>query len=229
MVHASMRSVGCDANDVVRALLAAAGTIVAYVDWEPERGENEPFDPATARARLDHGVLAETIRTWPGALRSAHPDAGVAAVDGAAPGGTSRIEARERAAWIVADHPLQYGYGEGSPLHKLVQADGKVLLLGAPLDTITLLHFSEHAARIPDKRKRHYKRLMNGVFVDFEELDTCDPVHASLPDDYFGTIAREYLGSGRGRTGKVGGATSYLFDAPGLWRFGVEWLERRLA
>ena len=38
---------------------------------------------------------------------------------------------------------------------------------------------------------------------DFEELGTCDPVHAT--------------------------ATSYLFDARGIWRFGVEWLERRLA
>jgi len=67
------------------------------------------------------------------------------------------------AEWITADHPYQFGYGEGSPFDKIVQANGQVLMLGAPLDTITLLHYAEHMARIPGKRLRSYRRLMPGA------------------------------------------------------------------
>ena len=214
MAHASMRAVGADVNELVRALLDVSGTLMAYVDWEMET-DDAPFDPAAARATRDHGILAETIRAWPGAVRSAHPDAGMSAIG-------------ERAAWLVADHPFQYGYGEGSPLAKLVEVHGKVLMLGAPLDTITLLHFSEHAARLPDKRITHYRRLMPSGWVDFEEFDTCDPVHASFDEDYFGTIARDYLATGRGARGLVGRAESYAFDAADLHRFGVAWMERHV-
>ena len=224
MVHASMRAVGCNSNDFVRALLDVADTVLAYVDWEMP-SEDAPFDPHTAPAAKSHGVLAETIRAWPGAVRSAHPDAGFSAVDGTAEGGTSRA----RAAWLVADQPFDYGYGERSPLGKLVEAGGKVLVLGAPLDTITLLHFSEHAAAISGKRIVHYKRLMLGGWTSFEEFDTCDPPHPSLPDDYFARVAEGFLATGAGAKGTVGGATSYLFDARALHAFGVAWLERTLA
>ena len=47
-----------------------------------------------------------------------------------------------QAEWLTRDHPSDYGYGPGSPLAKLVESGGKVLMLGAPLDTITLLHYA---------------------------------------------------------------------------------------
>jgi len=217
MAHASMHAVGCDARDLVAALLdvlGPEGTLAAYVDWEME-SDDAPFDAATARAARSNGVLAETIRAWPGALRSAHPDAGVAAIGA-------------KAAWLVADHPLHYGYGPGSPFDKLVRGGGKVLLLGAPLDTITLLHHSEHVAAIPDKRIAHYERNMPSGRVSFEEFDTADPVHASFADDYFAAIARDHLAAGGGATATVGGATAYLFDAAPLHAFAVAWIERRV-
>jgi aminoglycoside 3-N-acetyltransferase len=91
MVHASLRSIGTvtgGANIIVQALLDAVGptgTIVAYVDFEPfyiDTGDTEVpvFDKRIARAARDHGVLHEVLRTWPGALRSDHPDAGVVAL-----------------------------------------------------------------------------------------------------------------------------------------------------
>lgn len=81
MVHAGLRSLGPvigGAASVVRALLTAVGptgTLAAYVDYEPFHAPDEPnppvFDKFTARAALDHGVLAETIRPWPGWYRRA--------------------------------------------------------------------------------------------------------------------------------------------------------------
>lgn len=224
MVHASLRKVGPvtgGALVVVQALLDALGpegTLAAYLDietfYEDDETEIPVFDKRIAPAARDHGILHETIRTWPGAIRSDHPDAGVAAIG-------------KQAAWITANHPFQYGYGEGSPLEKIVQANGKVLMLGAPLDTITLLHYAEHKADIPNKRIRRYRRLMPGPeWIAFEEFDTADPVHDALPSNCFEQIAEDYLRSGQGSTGQVGAATSYLLDGPSLVNFGIKWIER---
>lgn len=228
MVHASVRAVGPvtgGVNVIAQALFDAigpAGTLVAYVDFEPFFDDDDEievpvFDKRTAHAARDHGVLHETLRTWPGAYRSDHPDAGVVAIGALAE-------------WITADHPFPYGYGEGSPFDKAVQSNVQVLMLGAPLDTISMLHYAEHQARIPDKRIRRYRRLMPGAsgpeWVNFEEFDTSDPVNDRLPSNCFELIARDYLETGRGRVGLVGTARSSLFDGADLVKFGVAWLER---
>lgn len=230
MVHASVRAIGGvkgGASVIVQALLDAigpAGTLSAYVDFEPFYDEGDEtdvpvFDKRIARAARDHGILHEIIRTWPGAERSDHPDAGVAAIGA-------------RAAWITANHPFQYGYGDGSPFDKIVDAGGRVLMLGAPLDTITLLHHAEHKARIPDKRIVRYRRLVPGEhgprWMQFEEFDTGDPVNDKLPANCFETIAMDYLAAGRGSQGLFGAAPSFLFDGRELVEFGVAWLERFL-
>ena len=67
--------------------------------------------------------MAEALRTWPGAVHSGHPEAGVAAVG------------REAEA-VALPHPLDDGYGTGTPYARVVERDGQVVLLGAPLDTI---------------------------------------------------------------------------------------------
>ncbi len=59
---------------------------------------------------------------------------------------------RHHASTLTARHPLQFGYGPGSPVATLCSLGGKVLMLGAPLDTMTLLHHAEHLATLPAKR-----------------------------------------------------------------------------
>ena len=145
MVHASVRAVGPvvgGVNTIVQALLETigpTGTLVAYVDFEPFYEDGDigipVFDKRIAQAARDHGILHETLRNWPGAIRSDHPDAGVVAIGALAE-------------WITRDHPFQYGYGKGSPFEKALQAGVRVLMLGAPLDTVTLLHYAENEARI---------------------------------------------------------------------------------
>ncbi|MBN8226537.1 aminoglycoside 3-N-acetyltransferase [Corallococcus macrosporus] len=236
MVHAGLRSVGPvlgGVNTVVQALLDAVGsrgTLMAYLDWEmgvePEdfedarlREEIPTFDKRIARATRDHGILAETLRTWPGAVRSDHPDAGMVAIGA-------------RAEWLCSEHPFRYGYGPGSPLARLVEAGGKVLMLGAPLEKLTLLHHAEHLADLPGKRVVRYQRplLVNGErrWVDFEEFDTSEPVTDALRAssvDPFTLIGEQCLTEGIGRAGAVGQAPSHLFDARRLLLRGVAWLE----
>ncbi len=238
MVHAAVSRVGRLMHGpdaligALRETVGPRGTVLAYADWDgayddlldaegrvpPEwRPHIPPFDPATSRAIRDNGIFPEFLRTTPGALRSANPGASVVALGA-------------RAAWFTADHPLDYGYGEGSPLAKLVAAKGKVLMLGAPWDTMTLLHHAEHLARIPGKRLRRYEvPLKTPAGVEWrmiEEFDTSDPVVPGLADDYFAEIVRAFVATGRGTQGPVGKAPSLLVDAAEICAFAVDWLER---
>ena len=85
---------------------------------------------------------------------------------------------------------------------------GKVLLLGAPVDTITLLHYAEHMARLPKKRVIRYREplLVNGerVWVEIEEFDTSQPVVPGAWESYFADIVQEYFASGRAGQGRSG-------------------------
>lgn len=239
MVHAALRSVGRilgGPDALIEALhdaIGPSGTILVYTDWSDDyhdlldddgtvpaelRDDIPPFCPASSRARRANGAIAELVRTRPGARRSANPGAAFAAIGG-------------RAGWFTADHALDYGYGERSPFAKLVQARGRVLMLGAPLDTMSLLHHAEHLARIPGKRivRTEAPILVEGrtVWRRFEEFDTSDPVVDGLPEGYFATVVEEFLVDGRGTRGIVGDAVSALVPAAEMTDFAVRWLEDR--
>lgn len=184
MIHAGLRAVGptLGGPDVlVRAVLDVLGdegTLLVYTDWDDGadgfRGELghvpakwredvPPFDPASSRAIRSTGAIAELVRTFPGARRSGNPGASVAAVGG-------------RSEWFVENHALDYGYGEQSPFGRLVEARGKVLRVGAPLDTMTVLHHAEHKANIRGKHVLRYEVLLlvesRTVWRTLEEFDT---------------------------------------------------------
>jgi aminoglycoside 3-N-acetyltransferase len=239
MAHGALSKVGRLLNGpdaVIGALLDAVspgGTVLAYTDWDarydelldahgrvPDRWRPHipPFDARASRAIRDNGALPEFLRTTPGALRSGNPGASVAALGA-------------RAGWFTADHPLDYGYGAGSPLAKLVEAGGKVVLIGAPLDTITLLHHAEHLADLRGKRVIRYEvpfATDHGVeWRSLEEFDTGDPVVDGFADDYFAEIVTDFLATGEGARGHVGKADSVLVDARAVCAFAVAWMERR--
>lgn len=240
MLHASVRNIGWVVGgpdvvlDAILEVLTLEGTLMMLVgcedgtyemsEWPEEKQqayleECPAFDPARTRAYRKWSILTEYLRTRPGAFRSNHPDGSFAAV--------GRL-----AEFLTADHPLQYGYGPGSPLAKLCEVGGHVLILGSPLECVTLLHHSEHMAQVPNKRIVHYRApmLVNGrrEWVDVEEFDTNEGIVA-WPDDYFGTIVSTYLATGNGQAGKVGSADSHLLDAASLNSFAIDWMERNFA
>jgi aminoglycoside 3-N-acetyltransferase len=222
MVHASLRAVGPiegRAEGLVRALLSVLsdqGTLLAYVDFAPTT-DTPYFDPQKSPAHPDYGVLAEVIRTWPGAVRSLNP-------------GASMVAIGARAEWICSDHPLNYGYGSGSPLSKLVETGGKVLLLGSDFDKVTILHYAENCARLPDKRviRRTDKVLSGTTVIDvvIEEFDTSESVVSSMPANYFAQITQEFVNAGYPQTGIVGHARAVLFRARELVQFAIDKMER---
>lgn len=232
LVHAGLRSVGpiVGGPDALIGALGDAvgsdGTILAYCDWQMDdvdeslREAVPAFDPLRSRAIRDNGAFPELLRTTPGARRSGSPGASCAALGA-------------RADWFVVDHALDYGYGPQSPFGKLVEAKGKTLLLGAPLETITLLHHAEHLADIADKRVLRYAApiLVDGrkVWRDFEEFNTGEPIVGGLDDGYFEDVVEDFLATGQGRRGLIGHAPSVLVDAPAIVAFAVQWLEQRFS
>lgn len=237
MLHASVKAVGKvmgGPNVILQALLdvlGREGTLMMYAGWEdipdfvlelPAQvrqryyEEHPPFDPVIARAFRENSVLAEFLRTWPGSERSLNPEASMVALG-------------KQARFLTENHSINYGYGINSPLARLVALRGHVLMLGAPLDTITLLHHAENLAHLRRKRVIHYQcpilRAGKKIWVDVEDYDTGNP-----HDDYtFDEIAHAYLDAEPSLQGNVGSANCHLFNAADLTTFAVHWLEERFS
>ena len=139
-----------------------------------------------------------------------------------------------RAQWLTSEHPLSYPFGPGTPFEKLVQARGKVLLLGSDHDEVTLLHYPEHVADFPDKIVVRYRMplLRDGKreWVAVEEFDSSNGAHASWPERFFALIIDDFIAKNRGTglctAGKVGDADSVLLDAAALVAFAIPIMER---
>ncbi|WKX73956.1 aminoglycoside 3-N-acetyltransferase [Streptomyces sp. XD-27] len=200
-----------------------------FTDWpaawqEALRAEHPAYDPETSEADHNNGRLPEALRRWPGAVRSRHPDASFAALGAAAVS-------------LMADHPWDDPHGPDSPLARLVAMGGRVLLLGAPLDSLTLLHHAEALAEAPGKRFVDYEQpiTVDGerVWRRFHDIDSSDGAFdysSVVPEGQwpFEAIAQDMLAAGIGVRGMVGAAESHLFDAGDVVDFGVAWIEEKL-
>ena len=125
---------------------------------------------------------------------------------------------------------FQYGCGQGSPLAKLCNFGGKVLLVGAPFYNIALLHYAECITKVPDKTLVHYKMPIQKQgkreWTDIEEYDTQSVIVNWAGDDYHELIMQEYVMERKINPSFVGSARSFLFDANDLANFASQWMER---
>lgn len=246
MFHTRMSAIGYVAGGpqtiigALREVVGTQGTLMVTCGWNdappydfvtwPQgwqstlRAEHPAYDPDLSEADHNNGRLPEALRRWPGAVRSRHPDVSFAALGAAA-------------AELMADHPWDDPHGPDSPLARLVARSGRVLLIGAPLDTMTLLHHAEALAKAPGKRFVDYEQpiLVQGqrVWRRFHDIDSEDGAFdysAVVPEgqEPFEAIARDMLAAGIGRQGRVGAAESYLFEAAEVIDFATSWLEHKL-
>ena len=176
--------------------------------WPVIRDHMPPFDPTRTRTRM-MGQIAETVRMWPGAHRSDHPQMSFTALG-------SNAEA------LTSTHtPLEEGFKEISPLGKLNELDGWVMLLGVGHGNNTSLHLAEERAEFPKKTEQQGAAVMvDGVRQwaaweqlayddeDFEQLGAA--FEAAHPDSV--------------SIGAVGIGTARLMRQRAVVDFGVEWL-----
>jgi aminoglycoside N3'-acetyltransferase len=167
MVHASMRRVGAVERgavgmvDALREAVGVRGTLLMVLSAD----ESEPFDALRSPVDIeDMGVLAELFRTYPGAAVNDHSADRFAAIGPAA-------------ARLLEPTPLHDYHGPGSVLERLTELGGRVLRLGANPDTVTLTHYAEYLADVPDKvrvRRRYIRADIGEVWI--ESLDDTDGI-----------------------------------------------------
>ncbi len=232
IVHSSMSALGWVNGgsqavvDALREAVAPSGTVVVPTftgqysnpdDWEnppvPDswvekiRETIPPFRPAVTPTR-GMGAVPECFRTYPDSVRGGHPEYSFAAWG---------ADARS----IVMDHRFDYPLGEGSPLSRLYDTDGSVLLLGVGHGNNTSLHLAEHRADIDRETVSNVAPVReNGerVTVTYDAIETCT--------DDFPDLGADFERQHDVAVGAVGAAEARLIDQRPLVDFAAEWFER---
>lgn len=187
--------------EALRDALGPDGTL-AMPSWTGD--DNEPFDPRTTPASPDLGVVADTFWRQPGVLRSDHLFAFAAAGPEAV-----RITA--------GPLPLPPHTPE-SPVGRIHDLDGQVLLLGVGHDADTTLHLAELLAGVPYRVPKSCTVLQQGrpVRIEYGENDHCCE-RFSLADEWL-------RGSGLQSEGCVGQAHARLARSRDIVRVALEHL-----
>ncbi|EKJ70874.1 hypothetical protein FPSE_08925 [Fusarium pseudograminearum CS3096] len=171
--------------------------------WQTIRYTMPPFNPHTSRTQ-GMGVLAETVRNWPGAVRSMHPQTSFSAVGA-------------NATFITEGHALDCMLGESSPLARLEDLDAKVLLIGVDFDKCTCFHLAEY--RIESKKfDNRFAASVDGVKMWMTVSDV------AISDDDFLNLGEEFLREGDVTRGHIGAAPCYLFSLKTAVSFAQQWM-----
>lgn len=228
IVHSSLKSIGWVSggeNAVVQALMniitnegnivmpTQSGDLSDPIYWQnppiPESWIEEvkatmpAFNPKTTHTR-GMGRIVDNFRTQSGVFRSYHPTSSFAAW------GKDSIE-------IVGTQPLEAEFGLDSPLQKIYDLNGYVLLIGVDHSNNTSLHLSEHIVGNRAIFSNGAPIIKNGIRVwkEYEKYD--------YDSEEFNKIGNNFEQEFQIRQGFVGNAFCKLMKQTELVDFGVKW------
>ena len=228
LVHTSMSKMGWingGAVAVIQALmdvLTSEGTLVMPThtegfsdpatnlhqpvpeDWVEEIRDTMPlYDPRLTPSD-SMGRVAELFRTWPDVLRSGHPQYSFAAWG-------------KEARYVTEGHELSFSLGETSPLARVYDLRGYVLLAGVGHSNNSSIHLAEYRVPNPPMKQSGVPWLVNGerVWVTFPDVD--------LLDMYTGRAGQAFEDENNVTVGQVAAATCRLMSQKCLVDFAVGW------
>lgn len=178
--------------------------------WQTLRDNRPAYDPYLTPTR-QMGIVPEIFRNLPAVIRSGHPVGSFAARG-------------LHADYLTADHTsLEAMFSEGSPIGKLYELDGSVLLLGVPHSNNTSIHLAEYRADFPGKTmiQEGCAMMVNGkrAWVEFQMMNLTDDDFDEIGADYEREhpIAKGYVGLGESR---------FMKQRP-LVDFAVDWMNTK--
>jgi aminoglycoside 3-N-acetyltransferase len=179
VVHAAFSKVGPvegGPEGLIEALQAALGPEGTLVMPSMSDDDDHVFDPKETPC-LGMGVVADTFRRMPGVLRSDSPHA-FAAIG-------------PKAAEITAAHPVDIPHGLDSPVGRVYDLDGQVLLLGVGHDANTTAHLAENMAGVRYRLPYYSTILTDGQPTrhHYGEVDHCCQ-NFNLLDEWLGIQQR---------------------------------------
>ena len=219
MIHCSYKSLGVkispeDFYNSIFEILGKNGTLIMPAfSYDTVNYENPVFDKAKTPSCV--GFLPEYFRTnVAGVVRSLHATHSCCVLG-------------KNADFLIKDHEKDLTpVGENSPITKLPEIGGKILILGSHPDHNTALHGVEEKGGAPYVLNR--EKPIEYILKDGET-----EIHQTALRQYFNRGSYKYtqeyariiglLNEGSEYTkGKVLNADCYLFDAKALWDKGVE-------
>ncbi len=232
MVHTSLSSLGfvCGgAQVVIEALLETVGpegTVMmptqSWKNLDPTEGVHWEEPEEWWQQIRDHwpaynkeitptntmGAVAEMFRKWPGAMRSDHPARSVAAWG-------------KYAQFLTENHDLSNIFGENSPIGKLYDLDGYVLLIGVGYDKNTSLHLADVRAEYPGKHNcRQYSAVIENGSRVWKQYDTL-----FVDGEDFDAIGEAFEQAYPVQKVRLGNGTLTFMKQRQLVDFAVKWME----
>ena len=151
-----------------------------------------PFDTRKSPVSKSLGVFSRHVASLPDAARSLNPITSIAAMG--------------RLAGWVCGGDTAISNGINSPWHRLVEADGKMVFLGARIQAMTFVHYVEHLVGVPHLYSKLYSAPVSrdGIAVDLPVVAQVRYLNYDIEYD-LGRFEADLESAGLIRTAPVGG------------------------